>query len=292
MEIFRQKPIFSLARTGYENLFRLRQDDGDYVDNRVVSLRAKTIVPAAMQGAGAKEERVGLIVGAHIRHGDKHPLDFMYRDSYIPTSAYVDATRDILDKSFPDDVKDMLPKMKSMLVVASDDPDVYDSDELSHALRAQEMISLGSKKSIESHTAGQKAKEEKDEGLIKRFAEETVGWEGGFFSGMFWSLGRPATSVGGSNNAVATGAPGSGSSTGNVAAQKPSAETLRLRELVGRAYLMDLAVLGQSDAIVCTVSAMGCKLLAVMMGWEDAFEVEGGQWKNVDGDFEWRGVSW
>lgn len=290
MEIFRQKPIFSLARTGYENLFHLRKDDGEYVGNRVLSLRSKTIVPAAMV-KGSKEDRVGLLIGVHVRHGDKHPMDFMYRDSYIPLGAYVDAARDLLDKTFPDAKKDMMPKMKSLLVVASDDPDVYESEEFSHALRAQEMISLGSQKSIESHTA--KEKHEKNEGgLIKRFAEETVGWEGGFFSGMFWSLGRPGTSVGGANNAAATGAPGSGPGAGNVASQKPTAETLRLRELVGRAYLMDLAVLGQSDAMVCTVSAMGCKLLAIMMGWEDSFEVQGGQWKNVDGQFEWRGVGW
>ena len=93
---------------------------------------------------------------------------------------------------------------------------------------------------------------------------------------MFWSLGRA-------------------SSTAAVelldSRLPPSAETLRLRELVGRAYVMDLAVLGQaSDRLVCTVSSMGCKILAVMMGWEGAV-VKGG-WVNIDGDFEWRGVSW
>ena len=54
---------------------------------------------------------------------------------------------------------------------------------------------------------------------------------------------------------------------------------------------MDLAVLGKaSDRLVCTVSSMGCKLLAVMMGWEAA--IEQGKWVNIDGDFEWRGVDW
>jgi len=72
----------------------------------------------------------------------------------------------------------------------------------------------------------------------------------------------------------------------------PDEEAVLPRELVGRAYLMDMAVLGQSDAVVCTVSAMGCRLLAVMLGWENAFEVDGGRWKNVDGDFEWKGVAW
>lgn len=295
MEVARQKPIFALARAGYEALFNLRKDDAEYVENRIVSFRSKTVVPSEMQGAAAGIERTGLLIGVHVRHGDKHPYDFMYRDSYMPLGSYVDAARDILDKSFPDDVEDMMPKMKSMLIVASDDPEVYESEEFSHAQRAQEMISLGSGKSIESHTAAEKAKNEKKEGsggLIRRFAEETVGWEGGFFSGMFWSLGRTASSSGGANNAMATGAPGTSGGVGSIAAQKPSVETLRLRELVGRAYLMDLAVLGQSDAVVCTVSATGCRLLAVMLGWEAAFEIKAGGWENIDGEFEWRGVSW
>jgi len=110
---------------------------------------------------------------------------------------------------------------------------------------------------------------------------------------MFWSLGRTATAAGGgANNAAATGSPGNSGGGGTIGVQNPSAETMRLREFIGRAYLMDLAVLGSSDAVVCTVSAMGCKLLAVMLGWEDAFEIQGGGWKNIDGDFEWKGVSW
>jgi hypothetical protein len=35
---------------------------------------------------------------------------------------------------------------------------------------------------------------------------------------------------------------------------------------------------------------MGCRLLAVMMGWERAMEKGG--WVNVDGDFGWTGVEW
>jgi hypothetical protein len=50
-------------------------------------------------------------------------------------------------------------------------------------------------------------------------------------------------------------------------------------------------VLGQgSDAVVCTVSSSTCRLLAIMLGWDAAFERKA--WLNVDGDFEWRGVSW
>lgn len=294
MGVARQKLIFDLARTGFEDLFHLRDDDSEYVDNRVNSFLSQIILSPEEDAAdGTKSPssgRSGLITGVHVRHGDRHPLDFMYRDSYIPLGNYVDAARDILDKTFPDDVKDMMLKMKSILVVASDDPEVYESEEFSHARRAQEMISLGSQKHIDSHAANEKAKNEKREGLFIRFAEENVGWEGGFFSGMFWSLGH-STSSAGALNAAALGAYGSGGAA-SILKQKPSEETLRLREFVGRAYLMDLAVLGKSDAVVCTVSATGCKLLAVMMGWERAFELDGGSWKNVDGEFEWRGVAW
>jgi hypothetical protein len=165
----------------------------------------------------------------------------------------------------------MAAEMRSLLVVASDDPDVYESDEFSHAPRAQEQIRLASKTTLgASQPTGGSA--------IRKFVDETVGWEGGFFSGMFWSLGKPSSIPANAMETPET----------KLAATE---EAFRLRELVGRAYMMDLAVLGEaSDRIVCTVSSMGCKLLAVMMGWENAVVKE--RWVNIDGDFEWRGVSW
>lgn len=160
----------------------------------------------------------------------------------------------------------------SVLVVASDDPDVYESEEFAHAARAQEQIRLASNRALSPTSAPSP-----EPVAIRKFVEESVGWEGGFFSGMFWSLGKPSS--------VPATAVEIGDTTLPV-----SEETMRLRELVGRAYLMDLAVLGRSDRVVCTVSSMGCKVLAIMMGWERA--VERGEWSNIDGDFEWRGVSW
>lgn len=97
---------------------------------------------------------------------------------------------------------------------------------------------------------------------------------------------------------------------------------LRLRELVARAYLLDLAVLDSvSDGVVCGVSSAGCRILGVMMGWDAILngekymrgEDEGGGgwfkfswggekkkkklgnrgkkvWRNVDGGLKWRGV--
>lgn len=156
------------------------------------------------------------------------------------------------------------------MVVASDDPDVYESDEFSHASRAQEQIRLASKQHLQTPKPA--------EGGMRNFVDDNVGWEGGFFAGMFWSLGKPSS------------VPATAAETPDTSLP-PTQEALRLRELVGRAYLMDLAVLGRgSDKIVCTVSSMGCKLLAVMMGWEKA--IEGGGFVNIDGDFDWRGVSW
>jgi hypothetical protein len=268
MEVYRQKPMFELARQGYEMLFQLAPVDSEYADKRILELQAKAILPPP-------ETSNGMIIGIHVRHGDRHPYEFQYKDSYVPLNRYSDKARDILHQTFngsgPGAGENMMVENHSLMVVASDDPDVYDSEEFSQASRAQEQIRLASKTTLDS------AAQEKQPG-VRKFVDETVGWEGGFFAGMFWSLGKPS-----SVPATAVETPDT--------TLPPTEEALRLRELVGRAYLMDLAVLGQaSDSIVCTVSSMGCKILAVMMGWERA--VVKGAWVNIDGDFEWRGVSW
>ncbi len=112
---------------------------------------------------------------------------------------------------------------------------------------------------------------------FKKFVEGNVGWEGGSFPSVYWGLGNR--------------------SAGSVAAcglreeredPPPSQLSLKLRQLVARAYLLDLKILGQSDAVVCAVSSMGCRLLGVMMGWEKGMIK--GKWKNVDGDYGWRAM--
>lgn len=268
MEVYRQKPIFELARAGYEALFQLAESDSSYVQNRIMELVAKTVhVPPETQD--------GIIIGIHVRHGDCHPMEFQYSDSYIPLDRYTEKARVLLHTSFnssaPNGDENLMAEMRSIMVLASDDPDVYDSEEFSHASRAQQLIHLASRSIIATPVL-----EPTGNSLFKRFVEESVGWEGGFFAGMFWSLGR--------SDVTPTSEP-------LDPKVQPTAEATRLRELVGRAYLMDLAVLGGvSDAIVCTVSSMGCKLLAVMMGWEKSIENKG--WINIDGEFEWRAVSW
>jgi hypothetical protein len=266
MEVYRQKPIFQFARVGYEALFKLSPVDDEYVSSRISFLRNMTETPAP-----ATEN--GLIIGLHVRRGDRHPYEFQYRDSYVPLDRYSTRARELVQATFNDSGtggdENLMAEMHSLMVVASDDPDVYDSDEFSHASRAQDLIALASKAPATPAV---------DDAPIRRFVEETVGWEGGFFSGMFWSLGR-ASSV----PATATAQPG--------VRLPPTDAALHLRELVGRAYLLDLAVLGRSsDKLVCTVSATGCRVLAVMMGWDRAVGESG--WVNIDGDFDWRGVAW
>lgn len=286
MDVDRQQPIFDLARAGYEALYSLTEPDASYVESRVTEFQNKT------ESSGGE---TGLVIGIHVRHGDRHPMEFQYRDSYIPLNRYSDAARDLLYTTFnasgPDGGEDLAAEMHSLLVIASDDPNVYEAVEFSHSPRAQDLIRLAAKVDVEQtkpptlrdlKPSGKPLqKEDLEMSMFKRFEEESVGWEGGFFSGMFWSLGK-------SESGAIVSQPDS------VSKVEVSKESMRLRELVGRAYLMDMAVLGQSDKVVCAVSSVSCKVLAVMMGWDRAMGKDGeiGGWINVDGDFEWRGVSW
>ncbi|CAG8983922.1 hypothetical protein HYALB_00006889 [Hymenoscyphus albidus] len=269
MEVNRLQPIFQLARQGYESLFHLGNEDEPYLMNRVADIRAKTVV-------GTGENLNGIVIGVHVRHGDRRPFEFQYKDSYVPLDRYSDRAHDLIHATFNNSDYDVAQntdaEAQSLILVASDDPDVYTSEEFSSAMPAQEVIRLAAKEHIKTgdQPAGKTG--------MRNFIDSPVGWEGGFFAPMFWSLGKP-------NSVPATAA-----ETPDIKLP-PTSEALRLRELVGRAYLLDLAVLGQStDAIVCTVSSMGCRLLAVMMGWEKSIERKG--FVNIDGDFQWRGIPW
>lgn len=269
MEVYRLQPIFQFAREGYEALFKLTIEDEAYVDNRISEIQAKAVLP----GEGGTN---GMVVGVHVRHGDRRPFEFQYKDSYVPLDRYSDKARELVHSTFntssSNPTQNSEAEAHSLTIVASDDPDVYTSEEFSDTMPAQEAIRLAAKQHLptdESYSGNTG---------MRNFVDSPVGWEGGFFSPMFWSLGKPN-----SVPATAVEAPD--------IKLPPTAEALRLRELVGRAYLLDLAVLGQvSDKIVCTVSSTGCRLLAVMLGWEKA--IEKGGFVNVDGEFPWRGISW
>ncbi|KAF1987650.1 hypothetical protein K402DRAFT_403346 [Aulographum hederae CBS 113979] len=313
--VVQDKPLLDMLHVGYEALFRLAdKDDREYAERRIKDLRQKAKKHDAVSDVNAKSEIEGTIVGLHIRRGDRHPWDPMYREDYLPLDKYMDQVRQILiDKyeheeedeaeteaeveeedqnlpSAPSDTpvpmggdssplfrEDRKPKPKrhsppgfssSLLLLASDDPDTYAAQEVSRALRAQDRIALASKAALlASHkAAGVKT---------SPYVDEVNGWEGGFYSDLFFGLGMPKNSHGKGGGAKVAGV---------------GKEAYRLRELVGRAYLLDLEVLARSDAVVCAVSAAGCRVLGAMMGWERGFGREGVGWRNVDmgGERGWR----
>jgi hypothetical protein len=265
-----QKNAFHLARQGYEALFHLNAEDAAYVSSRSTELTTRRTVPPS----NSKSTHSGLAIGLHIRRGDCHPLEYQYRASYIPTDVYIERSREILESAFnhsaPHGAEDTAAKKHSFLVLASDDPTVYDSEEVRRpfipVVRAQDRIKLASKAAIHQ------AKGEPDRAVMRKFVDETFGWEGGFFASMFRHLGT--SGIGGKNGKEE---------------ERAIADSMRLRSLIGRAYVMDLAVLGRvSDVVVCTVSAAGCRALGVMMGWDKG--IEQGGWVNVDGHYGWGGA--
>ncbi|KAJ1331314.1 galactoside 2-L-fucosyltransferase 1/2 [Microdochium nivale] len=256
----RERPLFNLARAGYEALFRLNKDDKPYVTQRIEELRAKS------NQASNNDIANSTVVGVHVRHGDVHPVEYQYNGAYIPLTVYEERAQDAAvayhNRKWAGSAEEA---PRPLVVVASDDPRVYESSEFSGVLRAQERIKLAAKEPT--------APKVLDKGVMHPFTEQAVGWEGGFFRVMFWNLGRPAISH---------------TQKQLQQRQEPNLgpETTKLRAFMGRAYVMDLAVLGQaSDVMVCTISAMGCRLLAVMMGWDRAMVNE--QWVNIDGDYSW-----
>lgn len=158
----------------------------------------------------------------------------------------------------------------SKILLASDDPEVYEAPELLPALRAQSRILLASKSTLDAAQGLSTSTS-----YPNKFVEGNVGWEGGFFSNVFWGLGDTAA-----GSAAARGV--------RVERKKLGEQSLTLRELVARAYLLDLKVLGSADGVVCGISSVGCRLLGVMIGWEG---VVNGRWKNVDGGFGWVGFA-
>ena len=254
MGVARQWQIFGMMREGYEKLFRLAGEDGEWLDEHV----------------NGSQSECG--VGIHVRHGDRHPFEFQYSESYVPLGKYIEAA------------EEMSPAGGN-IVVASDDPDVYLSREMADAgiERAQARIILASKKTL---------------------GNGGLGWEGGFFANVFRSLGLPpelqrtersrGTGPRPSRGRKMMESGGAGEAEVVDTYAHPPPEALRLREYVARAYLLDLAVLGGCGRVVCAVSSATCRVLGVMVGWEgvSSGEEEGGAWRNVDGAWGWRVLDW
>lgn len=263
---FDDKQIFDMMRVGYEALFKLLPDDATYVDSRVVQLR----------------KQLGehtLLAGLHIRRGDRHPDEFQYAQGYIPPSEYATALRKLVDATTTTFLSATShSRQKYTFILASDDADMYLDPELNGlAIRAQERISLTSKKELGE--------------------EGGLGWERGFFKDAFWSLGAPEQVLKWkhANSPLPTKDPkyqqqilGSTGDADRIAEMYepgrdyhafPTSEALQLRGLIARAYILDLAVLSRSDRLVCAVSSRGCRILGVMMGWD---QIDSGHWKNID----------
>lgn len=265
-----ERQFLELAQAGYQDLFKLNSDDQDYVDSRVRDLRLK---------ASAAHTKIppSPIIGLHVRHGDRHPFEFQYRDTYIPAEVYLSKVQQLVDEQLSTEIHGQHDTETSVTLLASDDPMTHDEAEFTSFIPAQERIQLASKEAIDD--SGQ------DPHFLHSFVDESFGWEGGFFAPMFWNLGQKTRNNAGDGP---VGASPTDADFKNPVKTGPSDQTLRLRSLIGRAYMMDLAVLaGASDKVVCAVSAMGCRLLGVMMGWEEG--IIGGRWVNVDGEYSWMG---
>ncbi|KZF26873.1 hypothetical protein L228DRAFT_19918 [Xylona heveae TC161] len=255
----RQTRIFELARKGYDALFHLASDDAPYLPQRVGEIRRRS------------EEDGKLAVGLHIRRGDRHPREFQYEKSYLPLDRFTEVAQQIAKRFGKDE--SLTSKEGSTIYLASDDPDVYSAPEFVQTERAQDRILLASKSTLEAAGKGSSTKKNK-------FIDENIGWEGGFYRDLFWSLGQSSSHH----------SPHSPSGIDSHTPPPVPELALRLRGLVARTYLLDLAVLGQMDAVVCTASSVACRLLAVMMGWDAA--ITQGRWQNIDGDWHWKALDW
>ena len=210
-----------------------------------------------------KQVSPGISVAVHVRRGDKLPYDqrFAQHGDYIPSRAFVKFANKELTKAYENMTEILGPAVNnSRMVLATDDPTVLEEWEFRGQELAQDRIVLAT----EQHNLIN----------VTSFPEWTgekvvQPWEGGFDQQQFWDT--------------------LGSKEGE-SEWWGSDSLLEKRQLMARAYVLDLAVLSRMDRILCTVSATGCRLLAVMMGWEEA--IEEGRWINVDGDFDWKGIRW
>ncbi|KAF1355333.1 hypothetical protein BDV97DRAFT_366489 [Delphinella strobiligena] len=250
----KNREIFDLIRIGYEDLFSLIGEDASFLEEQVAVLKATS------SNTGAP------IIGMHIRRGDRHPYELEFSNDYLPYDHYTAAAADMLARLAPNFTAS--DENLVTLLLSSDDPDVYTSLDLANTLppnvvisRAQERIVLASKSTLPAAVPVRN-------GAYTKHVDENSGWEGGFYSSLFFGLGG-----------------------GHVSTTDPTDEekeimqqAMSLRTLVGRGYLLDLAVLSKADAVVCASSSAACRVLAVMMGWD---KVVKGEWKNVDAARYW-----
>ncbi|QIW96797.1 hypothetical protein AMS68_002315 [Peltaster fructicola] len=246
--------VFDLVRSGYESTFHLIGDDASYAEQRVQQLRASA------------NQHHQPLVGMHIRRGDLRPFELQFSQDYLPVERFTDAAKTSLGPAVDS---------QGILLLASDDPDIIDSAELTlaaspyHLKKTQERIQLATKLALDRTSPAEPIREPGS--AYVKHVDENAGWDGGFYTGLFYSLGDTRSRQ-------------QRLLQGQLSQGGTSKETLRMRELVARGYLLDLAVLGQSESVVCAVSSAACRILGVMMGRE---AIQSGKWVNVDDNRVW-----
>jgi hypothetical protein len=247
--------IYDLIRTGYEDLFHLFGDDAKYVTLRKHELQTLAEVSAHPT------------IAMQIRRGDLHPLEYEYSRDYLPLERYTLAAHRLL-RSIDAGLHRPASGEQPTLVIASDDPSLPTNHDLllaasPHPIQsAQTRILLATKAALDISSPANPIRAPGS--AYVKHVDENAGWDGGFYSSLFNGLG--------------------GGKQGE--ASPPSGQVMRMRELIGRGYLLDLSVLAASDGVVCAVGSAACRLAGVMMGWE---AVSAGRWVNVD---DGRGWSW
>lgn len=276
----KSRHIFNLARAGYDDLFVMTGEDALYAASRLAKFKEDA------------HEHSGSVVGMHIRRGDLRPFEFQYSQDYLPLDRYAAASRKMLRTQLlatlpqshqdTDDFHKFLEYVHSPLLLGSDDPEIFTSAELKDAAspfvvqKAQERIQLATKTTLDLAAPAEPLREPGS--AYVKHVDENSGWEGGFYTSLFYALGR--------NRPPRSSSPSQPSKESTL-----PEETARIRELVGRAYLLDLAILAESDGLVCAVSSATCRVLGVMMGWDAISE---GRWVNVDDrrPWSWDGRVW
>jgi hypothetical protein len=247
--------IYDLIRTGYENLFHLFGDDAKYITLRKHEMQTLSDISGHP------------IIAMQIRRGDLHPLEYEYSRDYLPLERYTINAHRLLHSIDAARPSHHSSGEQPTLLIASDDPSLPTNHDLllaasPHPINtAQNRILLATKAALDISSPANPIRAPGS--AYVKHVDENAGWDGGFYSSLFNSLGGV-----------------------NANSQAPSDQVMRMRELIGRGYLLDLAVLGASDGVVCAVGSAACRLAGVMMGWE---AVKEGRWANVD---DGRGWSW
>ena len=306
-----QRRVHNLLRDGFEALFQLKGQDCEYLAQRIAELRASA--------ATAKRP----VLGMHIRRGDRHPFELQYASDYLPLDRFTNAALrgiSLPQRVIGEDHNKTATADSLALLLASDDPDMIVNPDLLGQVdhlpsidlqRSQDRILLASKRTLSPSKPIRKP----GSAYVKH-VDENSGWEGGFYASLFRGLGgvnngnqrwnglsfssqkdfrkgleeRMRKAMRRERRSLGDKDRGSDDNLEKEIERetKIHEQAQALRELVGRAYLLDMAVLAKADRVVCAVSSASCRMLGVMMGWD---AIVGQRWVNVD-DPTRRGWTW